>query len=207
MSQFLTEFILVTSLQLFVLIMPGPDYILVVSNATFNSRRHGIFTGFGITCGFTVLLIACMSGLALIVKESALLYSLISWFGAGYLLYLGSSLWYQTLKKSQSTQTLTQIPQVTYWQSWRQGMLCNLLNPKALLFLFGLFTLVINEHTPISWQVSYAAVMIINTFIWFYLVSILVTHPMAERYLHRVQHWIQPILGTLLILYAILIIW
>ena len=86
MTQFLTEFSLVISLSLFALIMPGPDYILVVSNATFNSRRHGIYTCLGITCGFTILLIACISGLAFIVKESAWLYSLISWLGAGYLL-------------------------------------------------------------------------------------------------------------------------
>jgi RhtB (resistance to homoserine/threonine) family protein len=207
MSTFLTEFLLVFSLQMVAVIMPGPDNILVMNNANTYSRKHGIFTGLGISIGAGIQVIACLLGLALIIKESTELFTLISGLSAVYLAYLGgkilASYWKQ---KTQSSATKV-TSSITYRQALLQGLLCNLLNPKATLFFLGLFTLVINEHTPLSWQSIYAAAIVLTAFAWFSTLSILLTHSTGQYYMQKIQHVLQPLFGILLIVYAVLIIW
>jgi RhtB (resistance to homoserine/threonine) family protein len=204
MSYFLTEYTLVVGLQILALIMPGPDYILVVSNASLQSRKHGIYTAFGIALGIGVQVIACLFGLALIIKESPVLFETVTWLCAAYLAYLGGRLLYFTVKPGTTTNT-TVVTKTDYFRSIKQGLFCNLLNPKALLFFLSLFTLVIDEHTPISWQITYGITMMITTFSWFTLVSLLITHPACQKYVQKVQKFLQPLFGLLLLGYGIII--
>jgi len=205
MINFISEFTLVVGLQILALIMPGPDYILVVSNATLRSRQHGIYTALGIALGIGVQVIACLFGLAFIVHESPVLFTTVTWLCALYLGYLGIKLLYHTLKPS-AAETTTTATTASYVSSWQQGLLGNLLNPKALLFFLSLFTLVIDEHTPISWQIAYGIAMMITTFSWFTLVSLLITHARWQKYVQKIQKFLQPIFGALLLCYGIIII-
>lgn len=206
MSLLLTEFFLVFSLQLVAVIMPGPDNILVISNASAHSRLHGIYTGLGISIGAGIQVIACLLGLAIIITESVELFLLITWLSAIYLAYLGGKILMTYWRKKTSIIMSQATTTITYWQALLQGLICNLLNPKAMMFFLGLFTLVIEEHTPLAWQTLYAGIIVITALGWFSLVSVLVTHAKGQIYMQKVQHVLQPLFGILLIIYAVLII-
>lgn len=206
MSALLTEFLLVFSLQLVAVMMPGPDNILVLNNATAHSRRHGLYTGLGVSLGAGIQVVGCLLGLALIIKNSPTLFLLVACLSAIYLAYLGGKIlmtyWWQRKQTAIAKAATT----ITYCQSFIQGLVCNLLNPKAILFFLGLFTLVIEEHTPLNWQLLYAVVIVLTALGWFSLISILVTHTKGQYYMQKVQHILQPLFGILLIIYGILIL-
>jgi len=77
---------------------------------------------------------------------------------------------------------------ITPWQALCQGFLCNLLNPKATLFLLGLFSLVVKPATPIWQQLIYGIWMVSTTFIWFATIACLITHPQARSKIAQIQH-------------------
>ena len=68
------------------------------------------------------------------------------------------------------------------------GFLTNVLNPKATLFFFALFTQVINPHTPKAIQVLYGLEMSVMTFVWFALVAAILSHNLIRSRFASVQH-------------------
>lgn len=203
MTTFLAEYSLVMSLQIFALIMPGPDYILVVSNATLQSRKHGIYTALGIALGIGLQVTACLFGLALLIQQSPLLFKIINILCAAYLAYLGAKLLHPATKTTVAITTVATTN--NYYRSGQQGLFCNLLNPKALLFFLSLFTLIIDAHTPITWQIIYGITMMCTTFCWFTLVSLLITHSACQKHVQKAQRFLRPVFGIILLIYAIML--
>ena len=63
------------------------------------------------------------------------------------------------------------------------GFLTNVLNPKATLFFLSLFTLVISPSTPFPVMLLMGVIMVVQTILWFSLVSILLTHKKSPWHL------------------------
>ncbi len=79
------------------------------------------------------------------------------------------------------------------------GFLTNVLNPKATLFFFALFTQVINPHTPKAIQVLYGLEMSVMTFVWFALVAAILSHNFIRSRFASVQHYLERTFGVILI--------
>lgn len=72
--------------------IPGPSVLLVMTNAI----RFGVWTSF-LTAGgvtFIAMLQACaaIAGIGFLLSSSALLFTVVKWAGAAYLIYLGYTL-------------------------------------------------------------------------------------------------------------------
>ena len=70
-------------------IAPGNDTIYILTRSIAQGRKAGIFSVFGIsTGGLTHTLLASL-GLSVVLGESIVLFNMIKFIGAGYLIYLG----------------------------------------------------------------------------------------------------------------------
>jgi len=64
---------------------------------------------------------------------------------------------------------------MTSLQAFNNGLLTNILNPKATLFFLAVFSQFITPETSMSVQVGYALTCSIICFLWFSAVSIILT--------------------------------
>jgi threonine/homoserine/homoserine lactone efflux protein len=73
----LTQFFTIGLLMLLSAMLPGPDFALVTKNSILHSRRAGLFTSLGIGSAILVHITYCVLGLAVIISQSLLLFSVI----------------------------------------------------------------------------------------------------------------------------------
>jgi threonine/homoserine/homoserine lactone efflux protein len=115
-------------------ISPGPDFIYVATRAMGQGRRAGVLSGLGISTGVVMHMFAASFGLAALLQVWPTAFILIKWAGVGYLVYLGIR---TLLGKTHALDLQPISTRRNDWRLFRQGVLCNLLNPKIALFFLA----------------------------------------------------------------------
>ncbi|TIU73321.1 MAG: LysE family translocator, partial [Mesorhizobium sp.] len=69
--------------------IPGPATLLTVARATSSGTKVGIATGAGVAAGDVIHTIMAIVGISAIIAASAMLFSIVKYIGAAYLVYLG----------------------------------------------------------------------------------------------------------------------
>ncbi len=116
------------------IITPGPDTVLVTRHALVAGRRTASFTTLGIGSGSIIWALASVLGIAVLLEGSVVAFTVWKFVGAAYLGYLGlRSLFASFRRNKQAALTTPAQPstQLSEWAAFRQGLLNNLLNPKA----------------------------------------------------------------------------
>jgi threonine/homoserine/homoserine lactone efflux protein len=114
--------------------IPGPATLLTVARAMTSGTRVGIATGAGTTAGDIVHTFLAVVGISAIIATSAVLFSIIKYLGAAYLVYLGIKAIIE--KSPTSLGGKGQVP-LTAPQAFRQAILAEILNPKTALFFLA----------------------------------------------------------------------
>lgn len=188
----------VTLIHLLAVISPGPDFIVAVKNSLSYSRKTGIWTAVGFGLGISVHLLYCVAGLAILISQSILLFTVIKFLGAGYLIYIG---WKSFFSKASSIENIeVQVhTDISPFAAIKSGFLTNVLNPKATLFFLSLFTLVIGPTTPPAIVATMSLIMVLNTILWFSFVALLMTQKRMRSAFSRFQGIFNKVFGGLLI--------
>ena len=195
---FLPEFLTVVTVHLLAVMSPGPDFILISRNSLVYSRKVGLYSAVGLGLGILVHVTYSLVGIGFIISRSILLFSILKFLGAGYLIYIG----YKCLKTKPHNEHLDVVARkddIGKFAAVRMGFLTNVLNPKATLFFFALFTQVINPSTPKVIQIFYGLEMSTMTFLWFAFVAITLSHNLIRKRFISVQHYLERTFGVILI--------
>jgi RhtB (resistance to homoserine/threonine) family protein len=202
MTPFLTQFAIVIVAHLLAVMSPGPDFIVVSRNSITYSRKIGIYTALGVALGISVHVFYSLAGIALVISKSILVFNLIKILGAAYLIFIGYKMLRSKRLEESSTTLMKEEKEkvaLTAWRALKNGFLVNVLNPKATLFFLALFTQVIVPETPQYVKLIYGAEMMLMTFIWFTLVSVMFSHRIFKEKIFRVRHIIDRITGAVLV--------
>lgn len=114
---------------------PGNDTIFILAKSIGQGRKAGIISALGIGTGSIVHTVLAAFGLSLIIAKSILLFSVIKYAGAAYLLYIGYKM---LMDRAQlNTDYITTDKSVEYWKIYRDGIFTNILNPKVSLFFMA----------------------------------------------------------------------
>lgn len=187
--------------------LPGPDFAVVTKNSIFHSRRSGYFTSFGVGAAILIHMSYCVLGLAIVISSSLFLFDLIKYIGACYLIYLGiKSFLSKQSKEIFSSNKKIKKTEISNFASFKQGFLCNLLNPKATLFFLSLFTVIIKPATPFSWQVVYALEIFFVAVTWFCSLTVILSHSYIKQLLEKAEIYIAKFLGIFLIGFGIVLV-
>lgn len=114
------------------LVVPGPAVLYITARSIEQGRAAGFVSILGIGVGTTVHIVAAALGLSAVLASSSAAFHLLRYLGAAYLVYLGV----QRLR-SRHTLDLPGVRREPLRAMFRQGVLVNLLNPKATLFIFA----------------------------------------------------------------------
>jgi RhtB (resistance to homoserine/threonine) family protein len=195
----LIQFFSIGLIALLGAMLPGPDFAIVTKNSLLHSRRSGIFTSFGVGAAILVHMTYCVLGVAIVISSSVWLFNLIKYVGAVYLIYLGAITFFSAKSQPLFSSTKHKQRHQSDFVSFRQGFLCNLLNPKATLFFLSLFTVVIKPETPLSWQIAMGLEIFFVATSWFCCLTLLLSHTYIKRALENAEKYIAKLLGIFLI--------
>lgn len=187
-------------------ISPGPDFAMVVRQSIVHGRKTAIYTSAGIASAILVHGTYTILGIGLIVTQSLLLFSILKFAGAAYLLWLGISAIRAPAPKPPAALAgleTASLPDIAPHRAFVIGLLTNLLNPKAMLFFLSLFTTLVSAHTAVSIKTLYVGAMSLILFVWFALVSLFFTTPAVRAGFYRLGQWFNRITGAALIFLAI----
>jgi RhtB (resistance to homoserine/threonine) family protein len=128
------NFYLFLTVSILINLTPGPDMIYTTARSLSQGIRSGIFSALGIFAGCLFHITAAVFGLSKIIEESVLLFSIIKYAGAAYLIYLGVRSLLSKKKNKTVIKALTNIPNR---KVFFQAMLTNILNPKVAIFFLS----------------------------------------------------------------------
>lgn len=196
-------FWIITGVHFLACMSPSPDFVLVSQQSLGRGRAAGLLTALGIALGFGVHIVYSVFGLVTLVAQSAPLLTAVKIIGGLYLVYIG----YKGIRAKAGGDVLEIRAEKAAREPvgktvWR-GVLCNVLNPKAVVYMLSLFTVVLSPATPM-WQMAvYGAWMTLMIFIWFALVALMLSVPAVSRRFSRFGHWIDRVCGGALALLGV----
>lgn len=124
---------------------PGNDVLYVASRSASQGVRAGIISALGVFAGCCVHIVAAVVGLSLVVARSAVLFEIIKFAGAGYLILLG--MW-SLFAKARRPDQPGSAPPLRPWRMFAQGLLTNALNPKVAIFFVSFLPQFVNPSSP-----------------------------------------------------------
>jgi threonine/homoserine/homoserine lactone efflux protein len=115
---------------------PGASMLYVLSCSIGHSRSAGFVSAVGLATGGVFLAIATAFGLALIVTQSPVLYEIVRYCGAAYLVYLGVGMIAAGSEHGHTGHAVSVQP-LSLWRVFYQGVIVEMLNPKTVLFFMA----------------------------------------------------------------------
>lgn len=192
---FPTEWLTVFVIGWFAVMSPGPDFAIVLRNSLGYSRRAGLFTALGIGGGLCIHTLWALVGVGVIIAGSEILFGLVKWLGAAYLVFVGL----QALRAGKAGPEAARAAShrtMGAWRAARVGFLTNVLNPKVTLFFLALFTQVVRPDTPSAVQALYGGTIVAISLLWFSTVALVVTHRSVHARFAAVRHWVERAAGV-----------
>lgn len=181
-------------------VSPGPDLLFVLSRTLSGGRRVGVASACGVCSGALVHVAAAALGISAILATSALAFAVVKYVGAAYLLYLGI----QALRSAGAGMqlNLNAAPRTSAWQAYRQGILVDILNPKAAIFFMAFLPQFVRaDQGAVAVQLLVLGVLVVMVAIVVEcaLVLLAARASSALRENRRLSQWLDRVLGSVLI--------
>ena len=184
------------------IVTPGPDTALVTRHALLAGRRAASFTTLGIGTGSIIWALASVLGIAVLLEESVVAFTVLKFVGAAYLGYLGLRSLIASFRGHKQARGMTADPDATRLGervAFRQGLLNNLFNPKAgAIFATALPQFIRPGDPPLRlllMLLAYEAMLLS----WLNLYGALVSRAGRSRFGTRVRDILQGVTGVVLI--------
>ena len=198
---YLPELISVSIIAAFMVVSPGADFVMITRNSIFHGRKSGLYSSLGIGLAIWIHVAYSIAGLAIVISKSIVLFSIIKYLGAAYLIYIGYKTF--TAKGDLNIEDTVKTPEITPFNAVKLGFITNALNPKTTLFFLSIFTQVVNPETPIWIQLIYGLIISLAHIIWFSMVSMFFSHPSLVVKFNIHKQKIEKVVGSVLIGFGI----
>lgn len=184
-----------------VILIPGVDQLMVLRNTLARGRSAGVATALGIGTASSMQAILVSVGVGSVIVAVQPLFEAIRWLGVAYLLWLGASAIRSAIKGvyPQNGEGESGVP----LRGFRDGLLCNITNPKILVFYLALLPQFVGPSAPIAHWVLFAMTLPALGTLW--LVGMALAFDLARTLLLRrtVRRVIDGASGFLLIAFGL----
>jgi threonine/homoserine/homoserine lactone efflux protein len=141
-----------------ILVIPGPTILLVIGQAATHGRSSVVPLVVGVLCGDALAMILSLAGLGALMAISALLFTVLKWIGALYLIYLGIQQWRrQGALPAEGEATSLAAPGAL----WRRAFIVTALNPKSIAFFVAFLPQFVVHGPPLLPQLT----VLVTTFL------------------------------------------
>ena len=193
--------VIISLIGLLAILSPGPDCLLVLRNGLRYTRSAALCTALGISTGFCVHLLYCLLGLSALVLATPAAAFGLRVAGAAYLIWIGIG-----CLRGGGIASLPRGP-LDYsgslnLRAFREGLLCNLTNPKVALFLVGVLSQFITFETGIGEKLLYGAVLLVQCVLYWCLLALVVGRVKGSRAVLRYGAMVERGCGVLMLLFG-----
>ncbi len=119
------------------LIMPGPAVFYIMARSIDQGKKAGLVSVLGVVLGGSVHVLAGAIGVSAILMTSATAFTIVTYLGAAYLIYLGCKSLFSASNKTNSE--ISQAPRKKLVKTFYQSILVEVMNPKTALFFLAFF--------------------------------------------------------------------
>lgn len=188
---------------------PGPAVALIVRRAALRGFRGAVATVLGLELGLYLWALAAAAGFAALVAASETAYLVLRVVGAGVLLYLGVRSWRSAWRLRAGTETAASEPDPDtgrpvgrreWWRSFGEGVVVQLANPKAAVFMLAFYPQFVPADQPLFVTTAWLALVQVALETALYL-ALAAGVARAGRWLSRasVRRRLETVTGTVLI--------
>ncbi len=184
------------------ILIPGPDMALVTRNALASGWNAASITAFGVGLGILGWAVASAIGVGVLLERSVVAFTLLKLAGAAYLGFLGLRSLLSSFRNGQSEIATATSPQPKHLDSWiafRQGILGNLLNPKAGVIFVSILPQFVRPGDPPVRLVLMLLAFEIMLLVWLNLYGYLLSRAGQSRTGVRVRRVMERVTGVVLI--------
>jgi threonine/homoserine/homoserine lactone efflux protein len=136
------SFILFLIANITISLAPGPDMLYTITRSVAQGKSAGIASALGIALGCFFHIFATAFGLSAVLNTTPILFEIIKYCGAAYLIYLGiMAIIYRKESIAEKQISKDSISKI-FWQ----GALTNVLNPKVALFFLAFLPQFVNSQ-------------------------------------------------------------
>jgi threonine/homoserine/homoserine lactone efflux protein len=183
-----------------IVLLPGPDTLVVLRNLIRGGRRTAARTVVGVLSGLTVWVATAAFGLAALLHASQDAYTVLRIVGACYLLWLG----FLTLRTRRAPELLGldagQARRRWLGSGYSAGLATDLLNPKVGVFFVTFLPGFVPSGAPVGRaSLAFGGIFVVETALYFALLLFLagrITEWMRDAKIRRRLDWAT---GTVLI--------
>jgi len=198
----LTSWLSLVAICILGALSPGPSLAVVLKQSMNNDASHGMVAGVSHALGVALWALLTIFGLGVLVSESPLTFSILTYAGAAYLAWMGI----QALRAGRSHIKPLTNGRSAYLDAARDGLMISLLNPKLAIFFLALFSQFIStDHTPADQLVMVSTVALIDAG-WYVLVALVLSRMGLLEVLARHSQRINQITGVIFIALAVRVV-
>jgi len=125
-------------------ITPGPGIAYVLARTVSGGRADGLASTAGTALGGMVHVVAAAAGLSALLMQSAGAFTVVRWFGAAYLVYLGI----RTLVARAEQPAVTALHSRGAWRAFGEGVVVEALNVKTAIFFLAFLPQFVDPALP-----------------------------------------------------------
>ncbi|WP_096085037.1 LysE family translocator [Agaribacterium haliotis] len=176
-------------------VSPGPNGLLVLKTVASSGKKNGFLNILGFVVAFFFHGTLSILGIAALLVQSSMFFSIIKIVGALYLCWLGVKSLLSIYKVDQALPShLCKGKNTSGQAAFLEGFITNLLNPKVSLFYLAAFPQFIS--TELSLLSAYLLVLLhsLVNVLWF-SAMVLFTYKFVELSKERFAYWIKGLKG------------
>ncbi|BDD50740.1 leucine efflux protein LeuE [Phytobacter diazotrophicus] len=128
---------------IFIILVPGPNTFFVLKTSVAGGLKNGYVAAAGVFIGDAVLMFLAYMGVATLIKTTPVLFNLVRYLGAFYLLWLGVKMLYSALSRKGKSVSEHEVHK---GDIFKRSLVLSLTNPKAILFYVSFFVQFIDIH-------------------------------------------------------------
>ena len=179
-------------------ISPGPSMVVVINNAIFKNRYHGILTSFGHGIGIGIYALFAVLGVALVIKTNLFVFNSIKILSIIFLIYLGVK-----SIASKSKLNFDNKDSKGGVSSFFQGLSISLLNPKIFIWFVAIYSQFMSIDNDVFFNTFLILTAGIVDTIWYIILTFLVTSNIALEFIRNKSVLVQKIIGSVFIIIGV----
>ncbi len=161
---------------------PGPAVLFIITTSTLHSRKKAVYAALGNIVGLFCLGITAITGLGTLLNTSVILFNIIKYGGAAYLIFLGIKLLFRKNTTFSTVKDHLNSTALSPQKLFIQALTIAIGNPKAIVFLTALFPQFINIEKPLTLQFS-----ILISVLMFFSFLFLMSYALLA---HKIRGWL-----------------
>ena len=208
-----TILVTLASIHFIALMSPGPDFALVVQNATRHGRQTGLYIALGLSCGILLHSLLSLTGISYLVHKQPTLFAIMQLAGGSYLLYLGfgalKATWQIIQHHDDDSEVVNSKDLIltNKRDAFSKGFMTNILNPKALVFFVSLMSSLVPADMSLSGK-GFALIILFGlSLFWFSLLAWMLSTKALQKKLHEATVYIDALCGAVFTIIGLSILW